>query len=67
MCKKIIINGNLKIVASESSKLEIYEQYLALRVNRILYGNTATDYSPSQKTLHRTSNIKIIDDEPQPL
>lgn len=54
--KKIIINCNLKIVASEKSKLDIYEEYLALRVNRILYGDND---EPRQKTLHRTSNIKI--------
>ncbi len=37
--KRIVIDTNLKIVASQIAKLQIYEEYLALRVNRILYGN----------------------------
>jgi hypothetical protein len=33
---------------------------LALRVNRILYGGNGSDFS--QKKLHRTSNIMIVDE-----
>jgi hypothetical protein len=36
-----MIDGNLKIVVSETAKLQIYEEYLALRVNRILYGGNS--------------------------
>jgi hypothetical protein len=37
--KRIVIDGNLKIVISEAAKLQVYEEYLSLRVNRILYGS----------------------------
>ncbi len=59
--RRLQINNNLKIVISEKGKLEIYEEYLALRVNRILYGGTGSDFT--QKKLHRTSNIKIVDED----
>lgn len=35
------MDSNLKIVISESAKIQIYEEYLPLRVNRILYGSAA--------------------------
>ena len=40
--KRIHIDGNLKIVMTEAAKLHIYEEYLPLRVNRILYGSAAS-------------------------
>ena len=42
--------------------MQIYEQYLGLRVNRILYGSSQDDFD-SGKKLHRTSNIIIVDEE----
>jgi len=33
-----------------------------LRVNRILYGGSNSDFA-SDKKLHRTSNIKIVEEE----
>lgn len=37
-CSKIGIDKRLRIVASEEQKIQIYEEYFPLRVNRILYG-----------------------------